>query len=410
MTHEESVRLPDEHEVAVYLQQIQPYVENLADELLEVSHLIHERPEVRFEEEFASGLLADKLEEHGFAVERGSAGLPTAFSALASNVDQKATGAPTIAVFCEYDALEGIGHGCGHNIIGSVGIGAALATKRWLDEHPEAPGRLLVLGSPAEEGGGGKAYLIEAGYLEGIDAAIMIHPYAENQTGASSLAREALDVTFTGKPAHAAAEPHEGINALDAANLTLTAIGLLRQQVRPDSRIHSIVTDGGQATNVIPERASLNIYVRSSDTGYLNERLVPAVENCARGAALATGAEVEITHPVPTYASMLNNEVLSRLTEKNFTALDREVAAVAAGFSGSTDMGNVSHVVPSVHPFIRLVPGLSLHTKEAAKAAASREGDETIIDGALELSMTAVELYSQPELLSAAWAKFAGEV
>lgn len=390
----------DQNDAAEFLQELRPRIEELTDDLLDVSHRIHERPELRFEEEFASGLLSGKLEEHGFAVERGIAGLPTAFSGTFSNTNEG--DAPTLTIFCEYDALEGLGHGCVHNVIGSAGLGAALATKRWLQERPEVPGRLIVLGSPGEEGGGGKAYLVEAGYLEGVDAAIMIHPHAENRGGAPFLARMALDVTFTGRPAHAAAEPHEGINALDTANLTLTAVGLLRQQIRSDSRIHSIVTDGGQATNVIPERAALSMYVRSPDTAYLRERLMPAVENCARGAALATGAEVEFTQPAPSYDSMLNNYTLTRLSEANLGALGREVATTEVGGSGSTDMGNVSQVVPSAHPFIALVPGLTLHTRETVEAAASAEGDVAVIDGALELAMTATELYSHPEFLAAA--------
>lgn len=392
-------------DAAKYLAELRPYIEESTEELLDVSHRIHERPEIRFEEEFASELLSGKLEEHGFNVERGIADLPTAFSGTASNV-ANATKAPTVAIFCEYDALEGLGHACGHNIIGSAGLGAAIATKRWLEDHPEVPGRLLVIGSPGEEGGGGKAYLVEADSLRGVDAALMIHPYGQNRGSMPFLARVALEVTFTGKPAHAAAEPHEGINALDAANLTLVAIGLLRQQVRPDSRIHAIITDGGQAPNVIPERASLAMYVRSPDTGYLRERLVPAVEDCARGAAIATGAEVEIVQPAPAYDSMLINEPLTSLSEANLAALGREVTTEDGGGTGSTDMGNVSQVVPSAHPFIELVPGITLHTREAAEAAASPEGDKVVLDGALELAMTAVELFSDSDLLAAAQESF----
>lgn len=388
-------------DAASFLEALRPYVEEIGDELVVASHEIHERPEIRFEEAFASELLASKLEEHGFAVERGAADLPTAFVGRATNAEGSAD-APTVAVFCEYDALEGLGHACGHNIIATAGLGAAIATKRWLEDHPEHPGRLVVLGSPGEEGGGGKEYLVRGGYLEGVDAAMMVHPGGEDRAAKKGFARVALEVEFTGKPAHAAAHPHEGINALDAANLTLVAIGLLRQQIRPDSRIHAIITDGGQAPNIIPERASLRMYVRSLETAYLNERLVPAVENCVLGAALATGAEARIEQPAPAYKDMKSNGVLVRLSEANLGALGREVAGDPAdGGMGSTDMGNVSHVVPSVHPFMRLVPGLTMHTREAAEAAASPEGDRAVTEGALELAMTAVELYSRPDLLSA---------
>ena len=400
-----------EGDAAEYLEELRPYVEEVEQELLEVSHRIHERPEIRFEEEFASTLLTEKLEEHGFNVKRGVADLPTAFSATASNAgDETEDGEfPTVAVFCEYDALEGLGHGCGHNIIATTGLGAAIATKRWLEDHPETPGRLVALGSPGEEGGGGKAYMIEGGCLDGVDAALMIHPAGENRGAKAFLARVALEVTFTGRPAHAAAAPHEGVNALDATNLTLVAIGLLRQQIRPDSRIHAIITDGGQAPNIIPEKAALRMYVRSPDNDYLKERLMPAVENCVRGAALATGAEAEIARPVPAYESLRLNGPLVRLSEVNLKALGREVAEGEAGGSGSTDTGNVSQVVPSAHPYIELVPGLALHTEQTTQAAASAEGDKTVVDGALEIAMTAVELYARPELLAAAKDSFREE-
>ena len=229
----------------------------------------------------------------------------------------------------------------------------------------------------------------------------MIHPAGENRGAKEFLARVSLEVTFTGKPAHAAAAPYEGVNALDAANLALVAIGLLRQQIRPDSRVHAIITDGGQAPNIIPERSALRMYVRSPDNDYLEERLLPAVENCARGAALATGTEVEISRPVPAYESLRVNDPLVRLSEANLRALGREVAAGDAGGSGSTDMGNVSQVVPSSHPYIELVPGLALHTEETTEAAASAAGDRAVVDGALEIAMTAVELFSRPELRAA---------
>lgn len=396
----------DEKDAATYLESLGPYAKELEAELLEVSHQIYENPEIRFQETFASQLLADKLEEHGFAVERGIADLPTAFVGSVSDVNGVES-APTIAVFCEYDALEGLGHGCGHNIIASAGLGASLIVKRWLEDHPEIAGRLVVLGSPGEEGGGGKVYIIRGGYLEDVDAAMMIHPGGEDRASRKGLARVALEVEFTGRAAHAAAQPYEGVNALDAANLTLVAIGLLRQQIRPDSRIHAIITDGGQAPNIIPERTALRMYVRSTEGTYLRERLLPAVENCIRGAAMATGATVDIEQPAPAYEEMASNALLGRLSEANLRALGRDVDSDSEdGPAGSTDMGNVSHVVPSIHPHIMLEPGLTMHTRRAVEAARSPEGDKAVIEGALELAMTAVELYSQPELLTAAKSAF----
>jgi len=399
----------DEKDAATYLETLKPYAEELKAELLEVSHRIYENPEIRFQETFASQLLADKLEKHGFAVERGIADLPTAFVGSATGANE-AEGAPTIAVFCEYDALEGLGHGCGHNIIASAGLGASLIIKRWLEDHPEVSGRLVVLGSPGEEGGGGKIYIIRGGYMEGVDAAMMIHPGGEDRASRKGFARVALEVEFTGKAAHAASQPYEGVNALDAANLTLVAIGLLRQQIRPDSRIHAIITDGGQAPNIIPERTALRMYVRSTEGAYLRERLLPAVENCIRGAALATGATVDIEQPTPAYEDMVSNAVLVRLSEANLRALGRDVGSGSEdGLVGSTDMGNVSHVVPSIHPHMMLEPGLAMHTRRAVEMARSPEGDKAVIEGALELAMTAVELYSQPELLESAKATFQDE-
>lgn len=396
-----------ESDAAPYLDLLRPYATELRPELLDVSHQIHENPEVRFTEHFASGLLTKKLEEHGFAVESGVADLPTAFVARTSNTDR--TDVPTIAIFCEYDALEGIGHGCGHNIIASAGLGAALITKRWLDANPDVPGRLVVLGSPGEEGGGGKIFLVDSGYLEGIDAAMMVHPGGDNDARRTGLARTLMEIGFTGKAAHAAGSPHLGINALDAANLTLVAIGLLRQQIRDDSRIHAIVVEGGQAPNIIPERAAIRAYVRSPESSYLRERLLPAVENCVNGAALATGATAEIDYPLPSYEEMRTNDVLATLSEANLTALGRELTVrESAAHMGSTDMGNVSHVVPSVHPHIQLRPELTMHSRESAAMAAAPEGDTAVVDGALELAMTAVELYAQPELLEAVTTAFRG--
>lgn len=388
-------------------QELRDIVDGIATHIVDTSRRIHAHPEVRFTERFAANLLTERLRTDGFDVEAGSAGLDTAFTATYGN--SEAPSAPTIAVFCEYDALEGIGHGCGHNVIAAAGLGAALATKRWLQAHPQHPGRLAVFGSPAEEGGGGKTYLLDAGYLADVQAALMVHPAGEDRVRMQALARVALEVSFTGRPAHAAGAPEEGINALDAANLTMTAIGLLRQQLRPDSRVHGIVTDGGQAANIVPEHAALRLFVRSPDDGYLTDRLLPAVENCARGAALATGASVEISRPIPAYTNMSTNEVIGNLCGEAFTALGREAADPTPGaVLGSTDMGNVSRVVPSAHPCLRLRPGLAMHTREATAAAGGDEGDRAALDGALLLAHCLTRLYAEPELLAAAWAEHEG--
>jgi amidohydrolase len=387
----------DENRAAAYLKVLRPYAQEVEAELVGVSRDIHARPEIRFEEHFASELLARTLAEKGFDVRRDVGGMRTAFVA---SYGEDAGEGPTLAVFCEYDALDGLGHACGHNIIAAAGLGAAVVVARWLADNPGVPGRLVVFGSPGEEGGGGKVFLADAGLLDGIDVAMMIHPSGENIGHRPTMARTKLEIAFEGRAAHAATSPHEGVNALDAANLTLVAIGLLRQQLRADSRIHAIVVDGGQEPNIIPERASLRAYVRSPEAEYLRCRLVPAVTACVQGAALATGATARIEVPSPDYLDIRGNDALVRLSEANLAALGRTVSRECE-MSGSTDMGNISHLVPSVHPYIELSPGLVMHTRQAADEAASPSGDRAVVDGALELAMTAVALYSEPALLAA---------
>ncbi|MEU6270367.1 amidohydrolase [Saccharopolyspora shandongensis] len=392
------------------LDTITGQVEALRAEILDVSHRIHEQPEIRFTEHHAAKLLRDSLRAHGFDVRERVADLDTAFVAEFTNAGDHDDHLPTIAIFLEYDALEGLGHGCGHNTIAAAGLGAAIAAKRWLAEHPDTAARILAVGSPGEEGGGGKAYLIEAGVLSEVDAAMMVHPSGENRIHLPSLAREAVEFVFTGVPAHAAATPHEGRNALDAATLALNAIGLLRQQIRPESRIHAIITDGGQAPNIIPERTSIKAFVRSPDTRYLTDRLVPAVHDCARGAALATGTDVEIRRPAPAYAAMRSNAVLAELITRTLTAMGREPGAGLPNHAGgSTDMGNVSQVVPSAHPLLELVSGVTMHTHEAAEAAGAEVGDQVALDGAVLLATTTIQLLTTPGLLQQAKDAFAEE-
>jgi amidohydrolase len=400
----ETLKEPGAAQHVDLLAELRGRVQEIEDLVLDTSHQIHERPEIRFQEHFASDLLARRLQEHGFDVTSGIADLPTAFIGKYQN---PAGPGPTIAFLCEYDALEDLGHGCGHNVIAAAGLGAALASKRWLEANPDVAGSVIVLGTPGEEGGGGKIPIIESGYLEGVDAALMLHPAGENLCQMTTLARAAIDVVFTGRAAHAAVSPHDGINALDAATLTLTAIGLLRQQLPSDARVHGIVTDGGQAPNIIPERAALRFYVRSPNTQYLRDRLLPAVQNCARGAALATGAEVTISEQAPTYAALRPNSVLGRMIEDNFALLGRKTVPILdSAFPGSTDMGNVSEVVPAAHPNIELVPGLSMHSRVAAEYAGGEVGDRAALDGAVLLALTAAQLFSSEERMAEVRAAF----
>lgn len=381
----------------------------LSGDLLAMSHAIHDKPELRFEEHHASRLLRDFLASEGFDVRSGLAGMPTAFRAERPLGAGGAGGGPVIAVFCEFDALPGLGHACGHNIIATAGAGAAAAVARWLADAASPPmaGTLVVLGSPGEEGGGGKVRLIEANELAGIDAAIMVHPAGFDSVARTNLGRMSLRATFTGHASHAAAAPELGRNALDAATLLLVAIGLLRQQVRGDSRIHAKVAEGGDSINVIPERSVVELFIRSPDSGYLRGRLLPAIRDCVAGSALATGTTWELEEPAPAYDPVLPNPVLAELAAAAFAQVGRDVdPSAVSGNAGSTDMGNVSQLVPALHPYLQVVPGLAIHTREFGAAARGAAGDHAVLDGASLLGIMAGALLTRPELVAAAAAAF----
>lgn len=378
------------------------------DMLTDVAADIHAHPEIRFTERHAASRLTHELEQAGFTVQRGFAGLDTAFVGRWSTPDATDQ-SPAIAFFCEYDALEDIGHACGHNIIAASGLGGGVLTKDALEAEANTPAHVVVIGSPGEEGAAGKVPMIEGGVLEDIDLAMMVHPAGWNDVGFQAMARVALDVDFTGKASHAAASPEEGINALDAVTLSLTAIGLLRQQTVEGSRIHSIVTNGGQAPNIIPESAGLRVFVRASERDYLMNTLVPQVQRCFEGAALATGCQVNIAENTPAYLSMVTNPVLARLAREGFAAVGR-TEDERHGASGSTDMGNVSHVVPSMHPMLNLATGVPNHTREFTTAAGGPNAAATIVDGALILASTALECFWDPGLIEQAQAAFSESV
>jgi amidohydrolase len=382
-------------------------VDALAGELLGISHDIHAHPELRFTEHAAAARLVDFLTAQGFDVTGGVAGLPTAFRAERVF----GFGGPTIAVFCEYDALPGIGHACGHNIIAAAGAGAAAATARWLADN-DGNGRLVVLGSPGEEGGGGKVTLVEHGQLDGVDAAVMVHPAGFDAVSRTNLGRVSLEATFTGRASHAAAAPELGRNALDAATLLLVAIGLLRQQLRDGSRVHANVVDGGDSINVIPEHAKVSLFIRSTDAEYLRGRLYEAVRDCVLGAALATGTKGELAEVAVAYQPVRTNPVLAEVAERAFAAVGRPIDPDTgfAGPAGSTDMGNVSQVVPAIHPYVRVAPGLAIHTREFEDAAGGHDGDRAVLDGAKMLATVVTELFTRPELVARAKAAFDGGV
>jgi amidohydrolase len=381
--------------------RIDARLEHDAPALLELSHRIHAHPEVLFEEVRASGWLADALEERGFAVERGVGGLSTAFRAVKEG---KGPG-PTVAILCEYDALPGMGHACGHNVIATMGAGAGLALAPLMRE---LPGRLVVMGTPAEEGGCGKVLLLDAGAFDGIDAAVMIHPWNANQAAMPLLASTRWDVTFHGRSAHAALAPHLGINALDAVRLAFAGIDALRQQVRPDVRIHGIVTHGGDAPNVIPERAGLKLVARSADGAYLLDELAPRLVRVFEGAALMTGARAEVVPARIRYREMRFNAPLEAAFERHAARRGRETLAVdRRAATGSSDIGNLSQALPSLHGMLAIDDAAMPHTPDFAAAARSPRGDAAVLDGAALLAGLAAELLTEPERMAQVRAAFA---
>ena len=370
--------------------KVKDSVESQRQQLIQVSLNIHDNPELGFKEEKASAWLTSYLEGSGFHVERGIAGLATAFRA------KYGQGSPRVALLAEYDALPKIGHGCGHNIIGVSAVGAGVASKCIIDQ---LGGSIMVLGTPGEEGLGGKIDMVKAGAFNEVDVAMIVHPNTRNMPTEEALACSTLEVEFFGRPAHAAAQPYKGINALDAMILAFTSINSLRQHVRGDARIHGIITDGGEAPNIIPAHSAAVFLVRALDDDYLAELKDKAL-NCFTGASIATGARLEYRWRDRTYAPMKNNMVLAGLFKQNLESLGRHVEAFDPHLGmGSTDMGNVSQVVPSIHATIAIAPvGALLHTPEFAAAAASEAGHEGLMDAAKAMAMTVADIL-QPGML-----------
>jgi amidohydrolase len=338
-------------------------------------------------------MLEDFLEGAGFAVERGVCELPTAFRATFGS------GSPRIAFVAEYDALPGIGHGCGHNIIGTAACAAAVAVKDVLADA--GGGTVLVLGTPAEEAAGGKVYMISRGAFDGLDCAMMIHPGNRDTSVAYALACLELEVEFNGRAAHAAARPEAGLNALDAMVAAFVSIGLLRQQVRDSARIHGIITDGGQAVNVIPHHTAAKFLVRTEEDDYMDKVLKAKVLACFEGAAQATGCELKYKWGEESrYKTMRTNMALAEAYRENVESLGRKTVAPDSSRSmGSTDMGNVSQAVPGIHPAISIAPPeIPIHTVEFRELAKSDAGHKGLIDGAKALAMTGVDALVDSEL------------
>jgi len=364
-----------------------------AEELIALSHRIHANPELAFNEVRAAEWLTDALERGGFEVARGIAGLPTAFRAVAG------TGRPTVAILAEYDALPGIGHGCGHNIIATTALGAGLGVRAVISE---LRGSVQVVGTPAEEVYGGKVAMIREGAFEGLDAAIMTHPGTRDTVNAKALACAELRVEYHGREAHAAAQPERGINALEAMIIAFNAINALRQHMRRTARVHGIITDGGEAPNIVPGHSAGSFLVRAEDDDYLEE-LKTRVEACFEAGATATGATLELAWNPNQYAAMRTNRALAEAHRRNLETIGRNVPPDDDPRPlGSTDMGNVSRIVAGIHPAIAIAPpDVNGHSPQFAEYAASEAGDRAVIDGAKALAMTAIDVLADDELRAA---------
>jgi len=372
-------------------KELKDIVESQRGDLVLLSTGIHSQPESGFHEEHAVCLITGYLKKHGFTIETGVGGLKTAFTA------SYGSGSPLIAILAEYDALPGLGHACGHNIIAASAAGAAVAAKRAVSL---SGGTIRLIGTPGEEVFGGKAIMVEEGVFSDVDAAMMVHPGSRNRVLIEALSCVTLDIEFFGREAHAAANPEQGINALDAMILAYTGINSLRQHLRDKSRVHGIITAGGEAANVVPGYSAAKFMVRCEYMEYFEE-LKQKVLDCFHAAAMATGARLEYRWGDVVYAPMNNNRRLARVFYDNFRGIRSPIEPFdETGRIGSTDMGNVSQVVPSIHPIVAIVPpGISLHTEEFARAAVSDAGHQGLIDGACVLAMTASDLFYDPSLL-----------
>jgi amidohydrolase len=374
-------------------------VDALAPTLRDVSARIHAHPELRFEEHRAAAWIADAVDAAGVTVERGAFGLPTAFRARIGG-----GGGPKVAILAEYDALPEIGHACGHNLIAAGALGAFLALARQRDA---LVGTVELLGTPAEEGGGGKVKMLAAGAFEGVDAAMMFHPFDRDLIAHVGLACVWVELRYHGRPSHAAIAPWEGASALTACLETFRLIDGQRVHFRDGVRVHGLVTDGGQAVNIIPERAAAQFSVRARDLEELT-RVQAIVERCARGAALASGVEVAITVR-EGYQSVVNNMAMARRFGAHLSALGRAPAesddTVGAG---STDMGDVSHAVPSIHPWLAICGKgeTTCHQHAFAACAGSERGAAAMLMAAKAMAQTAADVLTDAGLREAVRREF----
>lgn len=368
------------------------FIEKLTPELNEMSLKIYNNPELGYEEFAACELHTSLLEKYGFNVQRNFSGVETGFKAEYKS----AKPGITVAYMAEYDALPGIGHGCGHNLLGTVSTGAGIVLKEIIDE---IGGTVIVFGTPAEETSGAKVTYVENHEFDNVDIAMIAHPGNSNKKSGASLALEPVQFEFFGKTSHAAASPEAGINALDAAIQTFNSINALREHIRSDSRVHGVIIDGGKAANVVPDYTKAQFYVRSTTKTY-NVELLEKVKNCARGAALATGTELKITKFEYNYDNMVTNETLNNVFSEKIYEVAGIIMEEASNSNGSIDAGQVSQVCPTIHPYFDITNDKKVvaHTKEMADSTITDYAKKQMKNTIAALVLTAIEIIQNPKL------------
>ncbi|WP_462305112.1 M20 family metallopeptidase [Acidaminococcus massiliensis] len=384
-------------------EKIADWVQDHKDELLQLSHEIHDHPELGFQEVQAARWQTELLKKYGFSVEIPFAGMDTAYKAVFPGKEK----GPVIAILAEYDALPGVGHGCGHNIIATAAVGAGLALTQLM---PELAGTLVVLGTPAEEGGGGKILMVERHVFDHIDYAMMIHPSTKNLICRGGLASTSFKAEYFGKAAHSS-DPSTGVNALQGVINLFNAVDVSRQTWKSDARISGIITSGGKASNVIPDYAACEFTVRAQTISYLL-KMVEDLKRLAKVSAEMIGATVKIGMDHAPYAERYPNHVMGETFKKNMARLGVEMQYPDPKVPvGSSDIGNVSMVVPAIHEYLAIAdPSVNSHTVEFRDAAGSAKGDQAALLGAQGLAMTALDIFTDPALRQEIQKEFAASV
>lgn len=373
---------------------IQAEVDKIKDSLIEASDKIHDNPELGYQEIKAVEILTGELKKHNFIIEKGLIGIETAFKATFEGKED----GPVIAFLAEYDALPGIGHACGHNMIGTMSVGAAIALSKVMED---IPGKIVVFGTPAEETSGAKVTLVDEGVFDDVDVAMMIHPKDTNSIIESNLAIDAIEFAYKGKVAQAAIAPWDGINALDGVIQLFVAVNALRLRLRPEIRVHGIITKGGLAANIIPDEAVARFYIRGPKRKDLDE-VVKTIIECAEGAAKSTQTTVSISNYEFSFENMVPNVTMAYAFRDNLIELGvQDINEEHITSFGSSDMGNVSHKIPAIHPYLAIAPkGTITHSLEFTEATASEKAHEVLILGVKALAMTGYDILTNQQLFN----------